>query len=120
MGSVTGSQVNSGRLNGERGASAAAAGGTIGNLPMAPAAAQCVVVISTTPIFFPMGGYTRAAILPSTTSEGVRVAQGASAASELSDPYVMTPAGKVISETEGFWLRRSGSNDCTVSLELGN
>ena len=37
MGSVTGSQVNSGRLNGERGASAAAAGGTVvdgsGNAP---------------------------------------------------------------------------------------
>lgn len=119
MSSVTGNRVPSGLLDGEQGSASVAAGGTFGDLPFEPAGPQCVVVIGSTPMWFPMGAYSRAAILPSTTSEGVRVAQGASAASEVTDPYVMTPAGKVIAEADGFWLRRSGSNDCTCTLQLG-
>jgi hypothetical protein len=82
---------------------------------------ETTVTATATPMWLPLpAGRTRVQVSPTTASQGVRITAGRPfAPTNDDDPTVLAPASRVLAVGNGFWLRRSGAADCTVTLRLG-
>lgn len=91
-----------------------------GAVAILPSGTSWDITVSSTPLWIRMpDGYTKVQVGAVTASEGLRVAPGdVHLGSDDGDDWLMTPVSRVYSGV-GVWLRRSGSNDCTASIEFG-
>jgi len=84
--------------------------------------ASLTYVATTNTVWFPMPpNATKVMVGSSTASEGVRVGFGNASLSSPSanDITILSTNARALNAPRGFSLRRSGSNNCTVSLVFG-
>lgn len=104
-------------------AAATVSGGAVGSSSLVNAGVKFTVVIGSAATWFAMPtGATKALVAPSTSNEGVRIGIGNASLSvaNAEDMTISTPVARIVSAPYGFSLRRSGANDCTVTLVFGN